>query len=147
MGFIFQFHHLLAEFSAVENVAMPLIIAGVSEREADERARLMLERVGLKSRSEHRPGELSGGEQQRVAIARAIVPKPSVILADEPTGNLDYRSGEEIGQLLLSLNKDFQNTLIIVTHNQDLARSMDRVYEMMPGGSLVPCNRSPDGVT
>jgi lipoprotein-releasing system ATP-binding protein len=137
VGFIFQFHHLLPEFSAVENVAMPLIIAGVADEEAFDVSAELLGRMGLKSRVSHRPSQLSGGEQQRVAIARALIAKPRVVLADEPTGNLDVSTAAEVQSIVLELNKELGNTLIIVTHNQELARSMDLVVEMMPGGKLV----------
>jgi lipoprotein-releasing system ATP-binding protein len=136
VGFIFQFHHLLPEFTAEENVAMPLIIAGVAENKAREKARAMLARVGLESRLEHVPGKLSGGEQQRVAIARAVVAEPRVILADEPTGNLDMSTARECQQLLLDINRELSNTLIVVTHSEELAGSMDSAVEMQPGGEL-----------
>lgn len=137
VGFIFQFHHLLPEFSALENVAMPLTIAGVSDGEAFDVAAELLVRMGLKDRMEHRPSQLSGGEQQRVAIARALVARPRVVLADEPTGNLDVATAAEVQSIVLELNRELENTLIVVTHNQDLARSMDLVIEMLPGGELV----------
>lgn len=137
VGFIFQFHHLLPEFSAVENVAMPLIISGMAERAALKQAQEVLERVGLTDRMEHIPGKLSGGEQQRVAIARAVVAKPRVILADEPTGNLDVRTAREAQQLLLDINRELHNTLIVVTHSNELADAMDSVVEMQPGGKLT----------
>ena len=137
VGFIFQFHHLLPEFSALENVAMPLTIAGVSDGEAFDVAAELLVRMGLKDRMEHRPSQLSGGEQQRVAIARALVAQPRVVLADEPTGNLDVATAAEVQSIVLELNRELENTLIVVTHNQDLARSMDLVIEMLPGGELV----------
>ncbi len=136
VGFIFQFHHLLPEFSAVENVSMPLIIRGVSEREADRRAREVLSRVGLTERADHRPGELSGGEQQRVAIARAIVVQPRVLLADEPTGNLDLETARSVQELLLAVTRELHNVLIVVTHSVELAQSLDIVLEMLPGGDL-----------
>ncbi len=137
VGFIFQFHHLLPEFSALENVAMPLAISGVKDEEALEIAAGLLDRIGLKSRISHRPSQLSGGEQQRVAIARALIAKPRVVLADEPTGNLDVSTAAEVQSIVLELNRELGNTLIVVTHNQELARSMDLVVEMMPGGKLV----------
>jgi lipoprotein-releasing system ATP-binding protein len=139
VGFIFQFHHLLPEFSAVENVAMPLIIARVANEEALEIAADLLGRMGLKTRLSHRPAQLSGGEQQRVAIARALIAQPRVVLADEPTGNLDVSTAAEVQGIVLELNRELGNTLIIVTHNQELARSMDLVVEMMPGGGLNIC--------
>lgn len=134
VGFIFQFHHLLSEFDAVENVAMPLIIQGVSLREASDRARALLNRVGLGERLTHRPGMLSGGEQQRVAIARALVANPGLILADEPTGNLDQITGESIKSLLLELQAEKKLTLIVVTHSHSLASCMERVVELTPAG-------------
>jgi lipoprotein-releasing system ATP-binding protein len=137
VGFIFQFHHLLPEFSALENVAMPLTIAGVPDGEAFDAAAELLVRMGLKNRVGHRPSQLSGGEQQRVAIARALVARPRVVLADEPTGNLDVATAAEVQSIVLELNRELENTLIVVTHNQELARSMDLVVEMLPGGELV----------
>ncbi len=136
IGFIFQFHHLLPEFSAVENVSMPLIISGVAEGEAEAMASAILDRVGLSTRLDHRPSQLSGGEQQRVAIARAVVTRPRVILADEPTGNLDFRTAREVQELLIDINKELSNVLIVVTHSNDLAESLDRRVEMLPGGNL-----------
>ena len=136
VGFIFQFHHLLPEFSALENVAMPLIILGVENKTALDQASEVLARVGLSNRLDHVPGKLSGGEQQRVAIARAVVAKPRVILADEPTGNLDVATAREAQQLLLDINRELHNTLIVVTHSSELADSMDSVVEMQPGGGL-----------
>lgn len=136
VGFIFQFHHLLQEFSALENVIMPLLISKVSETSARQRALEMMERVGLMERIDHRPSELSGGEQQRVAIARACVIKPSVILADEPTGNLDFQTALSVQELLKSVQKEFGTTLIVVTHNLEFAQGMDEVLEMAPGGAL-----------
>jgi len=136
VGFIFQSHHLLPEFSALENVAMPLLIAGEVEKEANQRAAELLERVGLADRATHRPGQLSGGEAQRVAIARALVTRPAVILADEPTGNLDVSTGREVQEVLLAAQRESGATMIVVTHNIDLARNMDTVLEMQPGGAL-----------
>lgn len=137
VGFIFQFHHLLPEFSAVENVAMPLIINGLSEEKALQRASALLDRVDLGDRLEHRPGQLSGGEQQRVAIARAVVAEPKVVLADEPTGNLDLKTAQVVQELLLELNRELGNLLIVVTHSPDLAAKMDLVLEMQSGGSFL----------
>ena len=137
MGFVFQFHHLLPEFNAVENVAMPLIISGTYRDEAHARAEALLKRVGLSERLRHRPSQLSGGEQQRVAIARAVVANPDVVLADEPTGNLDAESAGEVQELLFELRAELNNLMIVVTHNRELAQSMDAVYEMCPGGELL----------
>lgn len=137
IGFIFQFHHLLPEFSALENVALPLVMSGVPDGEAEERASALLTKVGLATRISHLPSQLSGGEQQRVAIARALVARPAVVLADEPTGNLDIATASEVQRLLLEINREQGSTLIIVTHNHELARSLDMVVEMHPGGSLV----------
>lgn len=136
IGFVFQFHNLLPEFSALENAAMPSIISGVHQDESKERARELLTRLGLKDRISHRPGMLSGGEQQRVAIARALVTNPSVILADEPTGNLDSGTASEIQDLLISMNKELGNLLIVVTHSKELAKGLDCAVEMQPGGML-----------
>lgn len=138
IGFIFQFHHLLPEFTALENIYMPLLITGISEAEASSEAKRMLESVGLSHRATHRPGELSGGEQQRVAIARAMVTRPRMILADEPTGNLDFKTANEIQGVLINATKELKSTLIVVTHNAELARHMDITYEMQPGGNLRP---------
>ena len=135
IGFIFQFHHLLP--NALENVALPLIMSGVSDNEAQAKAGALLDKVGLASRKNHLPSQLSGGEQQRVAIARALVARPAVVLADEPTGNLDVATASEIQRLLLEINREQGSTLIIVTHNYELARSLDMVVEMHPGGALV----------
>lgn len=134
IGFVFQFHQLLAEFDAVENVAMPLLIAGKSQGESRKRATELLERVGLGHRLSHRPGALSGGEQQRVAIARALAGRPGIILADEPTGNLDYRTGDEITKLLLELHREEGTTLVVATHSLELARKMNQVLELTPTG-------------
>lgn len=137
VGFIFQFHHLLPEFSAVENVAMPLIMSGVAAEQAHAQACALLDRMGMRPREDHRPSQLSGGEQQRVAIARALVTRPRVVLADEPTGNLDVVTAAEVQELLLQMNRELENTLIVVTHNHDLARTMDLTVEMLPGGGLI----------
>lgn len=137
VGFIFQFHHLLPEFSALENVALPLVMSGVIEPEANERAEALLTKVGLAQRISHLPSQLSGGEQQRVAIARALVARPAVVLADEPTGNLDISTAAEVQGLLLQINREQGSTLIIVTHNHELAESLDMVVEMEPGGALI----------
>lgn len=137
VGFVFQFHHLLPEFSALENVAMPLLIAGERESVALGRARDLLERVGLAERLTHRPSQLSGGEQQRVAIARALSPHPAVLLADEATGNLDLETGRVIQEVLRAEQRAEQCTMVLVTHNVELAAAMDMVFEMKPGGDLV----------
>jgi lipoprotein-releasing system ATP-binding protein len=136
IGFIFQFHHLLPDFTALENVMMPGIVAGLGWAEAGKRAGEILERVGLAERVTHRPGELSGGEQQRVAVARALVLRPQVILADEPTGNLDPVTGESILQLLITLNHEFGTTMAIVTHSEKLASAMDRTLRLTNGTLL-----------
>jgi len=133
IGFVFQFHHLLADFTAEENVLMPALIGGESFERAKARAREILVRVGLGERLEHRPGELSGGEQQRVSVARAVVLQPRALLADEPTGNLDPATGEEVQRLLIELNRERQVALIIVTHSERMAAAMDRVYRLHDG--------------
>lgn len=133
MGFVFQFHHLLPEFNALENVSMPLWIAGVKKKEAAEQAKAVLEIVGLSHRLQHKPGELSGGEQQRVAIARAIVHRPAVIFADEPTGNLDTANAESVHQLFFKLREEYNQTFVIVTHNTHLAAMADRTLMMKDG--------------
>ncbi|MBX7137819.1 MAG: ABC transporter ATP-binding protein, partial [Oligoflexia bacterium] len=127
IGFVFQSHHLLPEFSALENVAMPLVIMGEDSEAAEERAEDLLERVGLSERMHHRPAELSGGEQQRVAIARAVVAGPDVVLADEPTGNLDPVNAQGVQDLLLEVNRELNNVLIVVSHSRELAAAMDIV--------------------
>ncbi len=137
VGFVFQFHHLLREFSAVENVMMPLLIGGASPSEARGRATELLDRVELSERLEHRPGQLSGGEQQRVALARAIVNDPAVILADEPSGNLDHRNSERLHQLLQTLIEEMGTSLVVVTHDRHLAGKADRILAI-EDGMLVP---------
>ncbi len=136
IGFIFQFHHLLPDFTALENVTMPGLIAGLSWLDASQRARDILHRVGLGERLSHRPGELSGGEQQRVAIARAVVLRPRVILADEPTGNLDPMTGESVLRVLLTLNHELGITMVVVTHNERIATAMDRTLRL-DAGALI----------
>jgi lipoprotein-releasing system ATP-binding protein len=133
VGFVFQFHHLLPEFTALENVMMPALIQRIARADADARARAMLERVGLSQRLDHRPGELSGGEQQRVALARALLLSPRLLLADEPTGNLDTRTGASIHGLLEELNRELGMTMLVVTHNPDLAQTMQRQLRMIDG--------------
>ena len=133
LGFIYQFHHLLAEFDAVENVAMPLLISGSSITSARKRAIQLLERVGLGHRLHHKPAELSGGERQRAAVARALINNPQCILADEPTGNLDSASAEQLYQLMARLNKEMGVSVLIVTHDKRLAERMDTVLHMEDG--------------
>lgn len=136
IGMIFQFHHLLPEFTAKENVMMPLLIKGYSEHEAALAAEQIIEKVGVSHRDEHRPSELSGGEQQRIAIARALVTKPPLLLADEPTGNLDPSNARAVTELLCKLVSENGGTLIVVTHSNELAARMDVEYEMSAGGNL-----------
>lgn len=133
VGFVFQFHHLLPEFNAIENVLMPGLIQGKTHREMEARAKALLEEVGLKDRMLHRPGELSGGEQQRVALARALVLEPKLLLADEPSGNLDSRTSDQIHQLFHSINEQRGTTIAIVTHNGALANGMPRVVTLRDG--------------
>jgi len=133
IGFVFQFHNLLPEFDALENVMMPALIQGIAKKEARDRAAEVLQGVGLKDRMGHKPGELSGGEQQRVAVARALILRPSLLLADEPTGNLDSATGERIMQLILSLNQEKEVTLILVTHNESLAGRFPRQITLADG--------------
>jgi lipoprotein-releasing system ATP-binding protein len=136
IGFVFQFHHLLPEFDALENVAMPMFIRGVEQKKALARAEFLLDAMGLGDRSLHRPGMLSGGEQQRVAIARAFANSPGVVLADEPTGNLDLQTAEEIFTVLDALRKEEGTTLLFVTHSRELASRMDRTLELTTTGLI-----------
>jgi len=133
MGFVFQFHHLLPEFTALENVCIPGWIAKAPRRDVEKRGRELLDRLGLSDRAEHKPGALSGGEQQRVAVARALVNNPSIVMADEPTGNLDSANARELHQWFFRLREEFGQTFLIVTHNEELAAMSDRVLHMRDG--------------
>ena len=133
VGFVFQFHHLLRDFSAQENVAMPLLIGGVAPAEAQDRARTLLELVGLAPRMSHLPAQLSGGEQQRAAVARALVTEPALLLADEPSGNLDERNAEQLHALFAGLARNFRTAVVVVTHNRSLAGRADRVLRLSEG--------------
>jgi len=135
IGFVYQSHHLLPDFTALENVVLPQLIAGQSRQAADKRARSLLDRLGLEQRFDHRPAKLSGGEQQRVAIARALANQPKLILADEPTGNLDPETAGEVFALLIEVVREFDNAALVATHNPELARQMDRTI-VMAGGVL-----------
>ena len=136
IGFVFQFHNLLPEFSALENVMMPALIGGAKRKEAKQRALELLEAVGLTDRADHKPAQLSGGEQQRVAIARALINRPSVVLADEPTGNLDTHNRDEIQRLLFEVREKFGQTIVMVTHDERLAEMADRKIVMSDGQVL-----------
>jgi len=133
IGFVFQFHNLFPEFTAVENVAMPAYIAGIPKADADQRAKELLEKVGLSHRFNHKPAELSGGEQQRVAVARALINRPAIVLADEPSGNLDSKNAAKLHELFFDLQEKFRQTFLIVTHNEELAAMTDRILYMQDG--------------
>lgn len=144
VGFVFQFHHLLREFTALENVMIPQLLRGVPPRQARERARDLLARLGLDARRDHKPAQLSGGEQQRVAVARALANDPPVVLADEPTGNLDPRTSERLADLLFEVHRYYNTALVVVTHNVQLARRADRVLQLH-NGQLVPATVEASG--
>lgn len=133
IGFIFQFHHLLPEFTALENVCIPGWIAGDKKKDTANRAKVLLDTLGLSERLENKPHQLSGGEQQRVAVARALINNPSIVMADEPTGNLDSENGRELHQLFLTLRDQFKQSFLIVTHNEELAQMSDRIVQMKDG--------------
>ena len=136
LGFIFQFHQLLPEFSAMENISLPAMIGGKSKAESDKLALELMLRVGIETRKDHKPSELSGGEQQRVAVCRALINKPKVIFADEPSGNLDTKNAKELHELFFELRNDFKQTFVIVTHNEDLAKMADRTLAMQDGNFI-----------
>jgi lipoprotein-releasing system ATP-binding protein len=133
IGFVFQFHHLLPEFTALENICIPAFIAKVPKKEAEKKAMELLDMLGLKARAQHKPNELSGGEQQRIAVARALINRPTVVLADEPSGNLDSTNADALHQFFITLRENFNQTFIIVTHNEGLAKISDRVVTMKDG--------------
>ncbi|RKX28100.1 MAG: lipoprotein-releasing system ATP-binding protein LolD [Candidatus Zixiibacteriota bacterium] len=133
VGFVFQFHYLMEDFSALENVMIPMLISGRKRRDAENRGELLLKQVGLSNRKSHRPDQLSGGEQQRVAVARALANEPKIVLADEPSGNLDTKTGHQLHDLLFTLNKDSAMSFLIATHNQELAQGCNRQLEIVDG--------------
>lgn len=136
LGFIFQFHQLLPEFSAIENISLPAMIGGKSKVESDKLALELMLRLGIETRKDHKPSELSGGEQQRVAVCRALINKPKVIFADEPSGNLDTKNAKELHELFFELRDEFKQTFVIVTHNEDLAKMADRTLSMQDGNFI-----------